>query len=326
MSSTSGPSADGRAVRSTPAQSAARSKGSSESPPKNAGEMVARGRAWFEAQGRADARLEAELLVAHALGLDRLRLFLELERPITPDEVRSARELFVRRARGEPVAYLVGQREFYGRSFGVGPEVLVPRPETELLVDLARARLDPERTRAAGCFEDRSIAELGTGSGCLAITLALELVGARVVASDVSEPALERARRNAAALEANIDWRLGDGFGVLAEAAGEGFDLLVSNPPYVRPEDPELDADVRAHEPALALFAPDGDPDHWVRRLLDEGLPLLRPGAALLVELGSDQADRVRALTAERGLAATIEDDLAGLARVLVVESPRTLT
>jgi len=320
MSGAPGPAAAGR-----PAPSG-------DSPPRTAGDMVARGRAWLAARGRDEARLEAELLVAHALGLDRLKLFLELDRPLAAREVQRARELFVRRGRGEPVAYLVGEREFYGRRFGVGPDVLVPRPETELLVDLARQVIDPERRGRRGAFGDRAIAELGTGSGCLAITLALELPGVRVVASDVSEVALERARANAAALEADVELVLGDGLAALApyapgpragdEAGTAGFDLLLSNPPYVEPDDPELSADVRAHEPARALFAPAGDPDHWARRLLDEGRPLLRPGGRWIVELGAAQAERVRALADARGLDARIEPDLAGRPRVLVCERP----
>jgi len=281
--------------------------------------MVARGREFLERKGRPSARLEAELLVAHALGLDRLTLFLELDRPVNAEEVGRARELLVRRAAGEPVAYLTGEREFYGRGFRVSKDVLVPRPETELLVDVARER-EPA---------PRAVLDVGTGSGCIAITLFLELAGderPRVVATDVSAAALAVARANAEALEAEIELLEGDGAGP-ARTLGP-FNLIVSNPPYVVRGGPldsgassasgALDADVAKHEPALALFAPDGDPDHWVRRLLRAAGELLAPGGALLVELGYDQKERALALAAEAGFAAEVRADLAGVPRVLV--------
>lgn len=309
-------------TRGSDPPAAGRTARPAEPPPRTAGEMLARGRDWLAGRGRGEARLEAELLVAHALGLDRLRLFLALERPLTPDEVARARELFVRRASGEPVAYLIGQREFYGRRFGVGPEVLVPRPETELIVDLARARVDPERgARRAARFDHLAIADLGTGSGCLAISLALELPGARVVASDVSAAALERARANAVEFGADVEFREGDGLAPFRADGAGAFDLVVSNPPYVEPGDPALDPDVQRFEPGLALFAPAGDPDRFARLLVDEGPALVRPGGAILVELGVGQAERVAELVRDRsGLRATIEPDLGGLPRVLVVD------
>jgi release factor glutamine methyltransferase len=285
---------------------------------------VARGAEFLERKGCAEARLEAELLVAHSLGLARLELFLALDRPVDEDERGRARDLLVRRGQGEPVAYLTGGREFYGRPFAVGPGVLVPRPETELLVDRAR--------EVCAGREAPVVAELGTGSGCIAVTLALEVPGARVVASDVSTRALETAKANAERNGAEVRLVHGDGLGPLAAALEGGCDLLVSNPPYVDPASDELSPGVREHEPAEALFAPAGDTDHWVRRLVDEGLclegsglegsALLRPGGALLVELGADQAPRVLALCAERGLAARTHADLAGIERVLEVSRP----
>lgn len=275
--------------------------------PRTAREMLVLSRQFLARKGVAEARLEAELLVAHALGLDRLHLFLELDRPVQRTEVERARELIVRRGRGEPAAYLIGQREFYGRPFCVRPGVLVPRPETELLVDLARERL-------AGVRGAR-VAEIGTGSGCIAITLALELDEPRVVAVDVAREAVEVARENAARLAAEVEFHVGDGFAPLGEAAG--FDLVVSNPPYVDPASAaSLPREVRDHEPAAALFAPAGDPDHWVRRLLREAPPRLRSGGTLLVELGFDQAARLRA-TGGPFDAARWHRDLAGVERVL---------
>ncbi len=329
--------------------------------------MLELGRDFLRRHDVPGARRDAELLVAHALGLERLQLFLQLDRPVSGEEIDRARELLVRRSKREPVAYVTGVREFYGRPFRVDRSVLVPRPETELLVDVARARLAPRAEAAnpppddaptpgvtsepggspepveasapaAGAHADDApgrgdaaaegpaVADLGTGSGCLAVTLALELPGARVVASDVSAAALEVARGNAERLGAAVAFVEGDGPAALepARAGVPAWDLLVCNPPYVDPaERAELEPDVRDHEPAGALFAPAGDPDHWVRRLLDEALPWLAPGGALLVELGAGQGPRVLALARERGLAARLHPDLAGIPRVLEVSAPR---
>jgi release factor glutamine methyltransferase len=282
--------------------------------PKNVGDMLTLGRQFLEAKGVESARLEAELLVGHALDMDRLHLYLTLDGPVERPEVDRARELLVRRAAGVPTAYLTGQREFYGRPFAVGPGVLIPRPETELLVDLAR-----ERAEQLGTSE-LLVGELGTGSGCVAVTLALEIDGARVVASDASEAALAFARENAAALGARVELVHGDGTAALLSAMPGGFDLLVSNPPYVDPTEADsLAREVRDHEPPEALFAPPGDPDHWVRRLLDDIERALLPGGVLLVELSAGQGLRAAELARERGLAPELHRDFAGLERVLEV-------
>ena len=253
-----------------------------EGQPRTAREMLARARAFLARKGIEAPQREAEHLVAHALGLDRLRLFLSLDRPLERDEVARGRELVVRRGKREPTAYLLGRREFYGREFEVGPGVLVPRPETELLVDRARALLSGETAPR--------IADVGTGSGCLAVTLALELPGSSLVAVEIAPRALEYARRNAVRHGAAIEFHLGDG---LAQLAGR-FDLIVSNPPYVDPAEREqLAPEVREHEPPEAVFAPPGDPDHWVRRLVGEGRERLNGGGWLLVELGHGQAQRL---------------------------------
>lgn len=273
--------------------------------------MLARGKTFLERHEVAEARLDSELLVAHALETDRLHLFLDLERPVQDQEVRAARELLVRRSKGEPCAYLIGRREFYGRDFGVGPGVLIPRPETELLVDRARELFVAS--------ESPLLVDVGTGSGCLACTLALEIEGARVVGTDISAPALDQAGKNAAALGVTVELVRGDGLEPVRERAP--FDGIVSNPPYVDPEDPALAVEVREHEPAEALFAPAGDPDHWVRRLVKDARELLRPGGTLLVELGYDQAPRVREWLDGEGVEFTILPDLAGIERVLEVHT-----
>lgn len=274
--------------------------------PRTAREMLARGRDFLAKKGVDEPRREAELLVAHALGLGRLELFLSLDRPLQRAEVARGRELLVRRARREPTAYVTGKREFYGREFRVGPGVLVPRPDTELLVDAARALL-------AGRGAAR-IADVGTGSGCIAISLALELPETRVVGVDVSERALAYARANAECLGASLELLRGDGLTPLTGT----FDLVVSNPPYVDPaQRAALAPEVREHEPAEALFAPAGDLDHWVHRLCAEGPPYLAGGGFLLVELGHDQGARLAGELAAQPIPWRLHRDLERIERVL---------
>lgn len=289
--------------------------------PRTAGEMVAMARAFLSRKGVESARLESELLVAHALSITRLKLFMELDRPIAPAEIDRARDLLVRRGRREPCAYILGEREFFGRSFKVGPGVLVPRPETEHIVDRAR---DIARERAARGEPLRRAADLGTGSGILAVTLALEIEGLDVLAVDVSAQALDYARRNASGLGAErVTFVEGDGFEVLLSEASAGkgrFDLLVSNPPYIaRSELATLTPEVAEHEPETALFAPENDPDHFARRLIVDRERLVRTGGVILVELGHDQAERVRALARAHGAAVRFARDYDGHERVLEI-------
>jgi release factor glutamine methyltransferase len=286
--------------------------------------MVRRAREFLVRKGVEDSRLEAELLVAHALGLTRLELFMQLDRPVTGTEVDAARDLLVRRGRREPAAYITGEREFYGRAFRVGPGVLVPRPETEHLVDRARAIA---KERAARGDPVALAADFGTGSGCIAITLALEIEHVELVAVDASAPALAIARENAGRLGATVEFLEGDGFATLARVVherGRGFDLVLANPPYIsRTDRGTLAPEVRDHEPEVALFAPDGEPDHFVRRFLDEGRALLAPRGVILVELGHDQAPRVRALAEARAIPVRFHRDLAAHERVLEIDEAR---
>lgn len=289
--------------------------------PRTAGDMVQMARAFLDRKGVESARLESELLVAHVLGLTRLQLFMQLDRPLDRDEVDRARDVLVRRGRREPAAYILGAREFYGRSFAVGPGVLVPRPETEHLVDRAR---DLARERATLGRPIRWCADLGTGSGCIAITLALEIEGVSILAVDASADALAYARANAQALGAtDVEIVEGEGFDVLARAVrerGRRFDLLVSNPPYIpRSAAASLAPEVREHEPAMALFAPADDADHFVRRLIEARRDLVVEGGAILVELGHDQAARARQLAAKSGASARLHKDYGGHERVLEI-------
>lgn len=299
-----------------PADSPAEGR-SSPATPRSAGEMLRMGREFLARKQIPEARLDAELLVAHALGLDRLRLFLDLDRPLSAEDVSRGRALLARRAQHEPVGYITGRREFYGRSFAVDSAVLIPRPETELLVDRAR---DLVRVRG---LEAPRILDVGTGSGAIAISLALALPAARVVAVDISAAALVVARANARELRVGANQvEFIEGDGALAARGRGPFDFVLSNPPYIALEAREsLSPSVRDHEPALALFAPAGDPHHWLRRLLDESASLLVPGGVLLVEIGYDQGAVALELAKGRGLSARVHADLEKQPRMLEVSA-----
>lgn len=250
--------------------------------------------------------VDLRILLQHVLGVRHAYLIAHSERVLTSDEIKAFESLLHRRLEGEPVAYLIGRREFFGRDFSVTPAVLIPRPETELLVESGLAR-------AERLVRPR-ILDLGTGSGCIAITLALERADALLTAVDASEAALQIARTNAERLAAaNVEFRLGAWFDPVA---GERFDLVVGNPPYVSRDDPHLlSGDVR-FEPRNALASgPAGldDLTHIIataaRFLVDDGW--------LLLEHGWDQADAVAALLDAAGFADVfLAHDLAGLPRV----------
>lgn len=248
------------------------------------------------------SRLEARSLLAAVLGVPIERLIGHPEQPVGAAAVQRFAALAARRLAGEPLAYLLGEKEFYGRRFAVSPAVLVPRPETELLVQLALDRL---RSRPAA-----RVLDLGTGSGCIAITLALESPPARVLAVDRSATALAVAAANARRLGAAVEFLRSDWF----DAVTGRFDLIVSNPPYVAAADPHLPA--LRHEPRQALVAgADGLDD--LRRIVAAAPAHLQAGGWLIVEHGHDQAADVRALYAQAGFV-EIETacDLAGVPRV----------
>jgi release factor glutamine methyltransferase len=262
---------------------------------------------YFAQKGVDAPRLTAELLLAHALGCDRVRLYLDFDKPLGDPELATYRELVRRRAEREPTAYLLGAREFYGRRFAVDPHVLVPRPETELVLEAALAAL-PAAGRAL---------DLCTGSGVLGITLALERPGAQVMATDLSAEALEVARRNAAALGApGVTFVTGDLYQPVAPE--ERFDLIVSNPPYVpRGELDTLSPEVQ-REPRLAL---DGGADGLaISRRIVAGAPArLRPGGVLVLEMHESHLDALPSLCLECGFArAEPRRDLADLPRFVV--------
>ncbi len=264
----------------------------------------------YLARAGADApRLTAELLLAHVLGCDRVRLYLDFDKPVAPAELARYRALVRRRAEGEPTAYLIGAREFFGRAFRVDARVLVPRPETELLVEAALALLPP----------DGAALDLCTGSGCVGVTLALERPAARVVATDLSLDALAVARENAERLGARLELLGGDLFAPLP--AGARFDVVTANPPYVPSgELLRLSREVR-REPAAAL---DGGPDGLavLRRIVAGAPRWLRPGGALALEIHETHAGVVPALCRAAGLLGVeLRHDLARLPRLVVARA-----
>lgn len=226
------------------------------------------------------AMLEARVLLASVLSVARSRLDAHPEAQVAEEAVQRFAALIERRARGEPVAYLTGRREFWSLELRVTPEVLVPRPETELVVERALALAPAEAAR---------VADLGTGSGAIALALARERPAWQIVATDVSAPALAIARDNAHALKlTGIEFRLGDWF---APLGAESFDLILSNPPYVAADDPALRQ--LGHEPRLAL-TPGDDALRCLRALTRGAPPWLRAGGWLVLEHGADQAEQVR--------------------------------
>jgi release factor glutamine methyltransferase len=249
-------------------------------------------------------RFEAELLLCSILGCDRVRLIVHAEEGIDSSRARAAHARFARRRAGEPVSHITGWREFYGLALRVTADVLIPRPETEHLVELALERLSsgaPAR-----------VLELGTGCGAIAIALATERPGLGIVATDVSETALALARRNARDHGAEIAFVLSDWFDALGP---EQFDLIVSNPPYVAAGDAHLERGDLRFEPRLALVGGE-DGLACIREIAARAQNRLRPGGSLLVEHGYDQRDRCVELLSALGYAAVADfNDLAGLPR-----------
>lgn len=266
-----------------------------------AGDLVA----WAEGLLRPvsdSARLEAELLLADSAGLDRAAIMAHPERPVTGIETARLTAMVSRRSSGEPLAYLVGYREFYSLRLEVDPSVLVPRSETELVVELALGRLPVPRA---------NVLDLGTGSGAIALAMKHERPELAMLGVDSSPRALGVARRNAAALNLAVSWLQSDWF---AGLEGRRFDLIVANPPYVRSRDPHFDSALN-HEPRLALDGGEDGLDAY-RAILADAASHLRREGVLVFEHGYDQREALAALAAAHGfaIAATV-DDLAARPR-----------
>jgi release factor glutamine methyltransferase len=253
--------------------------------------------------GGESPRADAELLLAHVLGATRGWLLAHDDAELDDAAVARFRALAARRREGVPVALLLGRQAFWSLDLALGPDTLVPRPETERLVELALERIAPDASV--------DVLDLGTGSGAVALAIAAERPLARVTAVDVAPGALEVARANAARLELPLRLRAGDWF---AAVPGERFDLVVSNPPYLAEDDPHLPA--LRHEPRLALVS-GADGFDAIARIVAGAGAALRPGGALLFEHGRDQGEGARARLREAGFADVATwQDLEGRDRV----------
>ncbi|MCC7422192.1 MAG: peptide chain release factor N(5)-glutamine methyltransferase [Planctomycetaceae bacterium] len=253
--------------------------------------------AHLKKHGSDTPRLDAEILLAHARHCRRLDLYTRFDDVLTEDERTTMRDLVQRRAKHEPVAYLVGRREFYGLPFRVTSDVLIPRPDTETLVMELLEALKPTT--------EPRLLDIGTGSGCIAITAAKQRPDARVTAIDRSEAALAVARDNAETLGVSdrVEFLHGDLFAPLRASGSNAasFDAVASTPPYIREDEFDgLQPDVRLHEPRIALVA-GGDGLDVARRLIAESPEFLKPGGRLMLEIAPEQAEAVRTLLETQG-------------------------
>ena len=263
------------------------------------------------ASGSPSPRLDAEVLLIHLLKTDRLQLCAHPEKILTEAEAAGYDRWVERRCQGEPVAYIVGEKEFWSLRFEVNREVLIPRPETECLIEEVLERSAPQSA-------DPRIIDIGTGSGAIGVALAAEIPAARVVATDISSGALEVARRNA--LRNGVAGRIEFLQGELYAAPTGVFDIVVSNPPYIPDAAyPLLPAGIRAFEPRQALIAgPDGTAFH--RRIIREGAHRLKAGGWIFLEIGEGQRGLVEALFIETGVYEEIRFrmDYGGIERVAI--------
>jgi release factor glutamine methyltransferase len=281
-------------------------------------QAIAEGAARFRASQVIEERRTAGLLLCHALGIDRTHLLTRSEEQIARSDYEAYLRLVERRAAGEPLQYITGHQEFYGLDFMVTPAVLIPRPETEFLVErvVSIANDFPKGVSPR-------IVDIGTGSGCIAITLAVHLSRARVIATDISGAALEVARANAQRHRVGdrIQFIEGDALEPLARLGLEGkVDVLASNPPYVEEATSELvQREVREWEPHEALFA-GADGLDFYRRLLPDAPQCLKPGGHLVCEIGYGQLDAILELAGDSGLEVVdVTKDLQGLPRTLAM-------
>jgi len=267
----------------------------------------------LDGAGVPEARREAGSLLSFILGKDRTFLISHAEDETDENSFVRFREFVERRAAGEPLQYIIGVQDFYGREFRVTPDVLIPRPETELLVEAA--------LQEAGDTAPL-ICDVGTGSGCIAVTLLCELVNARAVAIDKSPAALEVAKLNAQkhSVAERAIFVVSDCFNSLDSRDYE-FDLIVSNPPYVAERALEgLQREVRDHEPRIAL-SPGGDGLSVIRRLIDEGPTFIKPKGHLLMEIGFDQGEAVERLVRNSAWSLReLRPDLQGIPRIVVLQ------
>jgi release factor glutamine methyltransferase len=279
-------------------------------------EVIQRSTEFLKIKSVESPRLQTELLLAHLLGLPRMQLYLNFERKLSQTELDSFRELVKRRGQREPLQHIVGSTSFCGLEISVNRYVLIPRQETELLAEKGWSFLNRFRT------QDSTVTglDLGTGSGCLGIALAVHCPDAQIVATDISADALELARQNAARHNVvnRIDFLQGDAFAALKSP--KLFDLMISNPPYIPTDEIQtLQIEVREHDPRQAL---DGGADGLVfyRRISAEAKPFLKPGGKIMLEFGDGQAEAIREIfESEKWIVEAIVEDYNQRPRILIV-------
>lgn len=277
-------------------------------------EVIQKSTEFLTRKGVESPRLQAEHLLAHLLKLPRMKLYLSFERPLTPAEADAMRELVRRRGQREPLQYIVGSICFCGLEIAVNRHVLVPRPETELLAEAGWQFLSSLKSHPPTALD------FGTGSGCIAIALAVKCPGARITATDVSPEAIELARRNAESngVREKIEFFCGEGLGMLMTHSR--FDLIISNPPYIPSGEIEmLQPEVRDFEPRGAL---DGGPDGLdvFRLLAVQAGSFLNPGGRLLLEFGDGQASALTQMfEAQKWVVEAVREDYTHRQRILVV-------
>lgn len=269
---------------------------------------------FFKDKKMDQARLEAEWLIAGGLGLNRVQLYMKYEQLLKDDEIAKLREFVKRRAGGEPLAYITGTKGFYKLDFKVTPDVLIPRPETETLVENA---IEWAKKNLKSKEEIR-ILDIGSGSGCIGLTMAFELPKAKVHFIDVSEKALSIAKENAKSLELEEKciFTLGDAFQVSSQI-NEQFDLILANPPYISPSDIEVEENVKKYEPELALFAENGTSllKSWSKAYAPK---LSKPGL-MMMEMGYKQGSEMKKYFEELNIFNDVQivKDLSGLDRIV---------
>lgn len=267
-------------------------------------------------KGVDSPRLQAELLLAHVLKVPRMKLYLDFERKLTETELDSVRDLVKRRGQREPLQHIIGSTSFCGLEMTVNRNVLVPRPETELLAEAGWQFLNGHKAQGTNT---RTALDFGTGSGCIAIALAVKSANTRVTALDASVAALEVARQNAERNNAvdRIEFLVSDGFAALPTSAR--FNLLISNPPYIpSSEIATLQPEVRDFDPPAALDG-GGDGLDFYRRLASESQRFLEPEGKIILELGDGQAEAVKQIfTAQRWVVEAVHEDYSKQPRILV--------
>lgn len=278
-------------------------------------EVIQRSTEFLKNKGVDSPRLQTELLLAHLLGVPRMQLYLNFERKLSQTELDNFRELIKRRGQREPLQHIVGSTSFCGLELAVNQEVLIPRPETELLAEGGWTFLNSVNTKDSTL----TALDLGTGSGCLGIALAVRCSGTQVVATDISAEALELARQNAARHNVldHIDFLQGDAFTALNSS--KLFNLIISNPPYIPTAEIEtLQIEVRDHDPRQAL---DGGPDglDFYRRIAAEARPFLKADGKIMLEFGDGQAPAIREIfESQKWIVEAILEDYNQRPRIIV--------